>query len=208
MAHQGTMLTFPGKEVDEQIFVFVRRYPLAFLPTLALLVGVTLLGVVLVFFLGIGGVFTYSEQVLVGSAFLLFMLLFALIEFIDFYFDLHIVTDRRLVDIDQLKLFNRDVATLLLDDVQDVKAKTTGILATLFSFGDVTIQTAGTQPNFIFDDVRNPEQIAAIIIDLSDQSHRGVELAKRHPEGDIAAIIYDRTFPHTENHQNEVPMEV
>lgn len=206
MPHQGTMLNFPGKEIDEQVFIFVRRYPLAFLPTLALLVGVTILGITMIYFLGIGGVFSVSQQVLLGSAFLMFMMLFALIEFIDFYFDLYIVTDRRIVDIDQLKLFNRDVATLLLDDVQDAKAKTKGVLATFFSFGDVSIQSAGAQANFMFDDVKNPEAIAAMIIDLSDQSHRGVEVARRHPEGPIAAIIYDEELPHTPDHKDEIPI--
>lgn len=205
MPHAGTILNFPGQEADERIFVFVRRYPLAFLPTLALVSTVTILGIILIFLLGLGGdLISRSEQILLGSAFLLFMLLFTLIEFIDFYFDLHIVTDRRLVDIDQLRLFNRDVATLLLDDIQDVNSKTKGFLKTLFSFGDVMIQTAGSQPNFVFNDVKNPEKIAAIIIDLSDQTQMGVAIANRHPEGPVAAIVYDHEFPHTADHLNEV----
>lgn len=206
MPHGGTIINFPGQEADEQIFIFVRRFPLAFLSTFILIFLITLLGVIMIFFLGIGDFLSRSEQILLGSAFLLFMMLFTLIEFIDFYFDLNVVTDRRIVDIDQLRLFNRAVATLLLDDIQDAKAKTKGILPTLFDYGDVTIQTAGSLPNFIFNDVRHPEQIAAMILDLSDQAQSGVAVANRHPEGPIAAIIDDEMLPHTADHQNEIPI--
>lgn len=203
MAHSSALLNFPGKESDEQIYIFVRRYPVAFLPTFILLVGVTLLGLGLVALLGLEGYVSRNYQVLVGSAFILFMLLFALIEFIDFYFDLHILTDRRLVDINQLKLFNRSVSTLLLDDIQDVTSKSKGPFETLFNFGDVEIQTAGATPNFVFNDVKNPDVIAAMILDLSDQTQQGIAVADRHPEGPVAAIMFDETFPHTADHQNE-----
>jgi len=205
MPHSGTLINFPGQESDEQIFIYIRRYPVAFLPAAVLTLLVTGLGLAVIALLGIGTLFSQSELILIGSAFLLFMMLFGLIEFIDFYFDLHIVTDRRLVDIDQHRLFNRTVSELLLDDIQDVKAKSKGILATFFDFGDVMIQTAGTQANFEFTDVHHPNEVAAIIIDLSDQTQRGVPIADRHPEGPIAAIINDVMLPHTADHENELP---
>lgn len=205
MPHSGTLINFPGQESDEQIFIYVRRYPVAFLPAAILTLLATGFGLAIIGLLGIGNLFNTSEQVLIGSAFLLFMILFALIEFIDFYFDLHIVTDRRLVDIDQHRLFNRTVSELLLDDIQDVKSISKGFFATIFDFGDVTIQTAGSQPNFVFTDVRHPNEVAAIIIDLSDQTQQGVAVAERHPEGSVAAIINDVMYPHTSNHENETP---
>lgn len=195
MAHQNSILTFPGKEIDEQIFVFVRRYPLAFMPSLLLTLGVTVLGAIMISLLGIGDIIDHNVRVLLGSAFFLLMMLFGLIEFIDFYFDMHIVTDRRLVDIDQLRLFNRDVATLLLDDIQDVQSKTKGFFPTLFRYGDVIIQSAGAKPNFIFADIRFPERVAAIIIDLSDQTRQGITATSRHPEGEVAAILFDKVVP-------------
>lgn len=192
MAHQASLLTFPGKEIDENIFVFVRRFPLAFVPSLALTVVVAVLGGVLILLLGYGDIIGNTVRVLLASAFFLLMLLFGLIEFIDFYFDIHIVTDRRIVDIDQLRLFNRDVQTLLLDDIQDVQSKTKGFFPTLFNYGDVVIQSAGAKPNFIFSQIRHPENVAAIIIDLSDQTRRGVVPTERRPEGEIAAILFDK----------------
>lgn len=205
MPHGGTIIDFPGQEADEQIFIFTRRHVVAFLPTFAIVFFMTILGLVMIFFLGIGNILSYNQQLFIGSAFLLFMMLFTLIEFFDFYFDLHIVSDRRLVDIDQRKLFNRSVAELLLNDVQDVEANPKGILETFFDFGTVIIQTSGAKPNFEFDQIPHPKETAAMILDLSDQERRGVLAAERHPEGPIAAIIEGRMLPHTPDHRNEIP---
>lgn len=205
MPHGGTIINFPGQEADEQLFIFARRHPLAFLPQLATILAMTILGLVMIYFLGLGNVIAYNIQILVGSAFLLFMLLFTLFEFFDFYFDLNIATDRRIIDIDQKRLFNRDVAELLYEDVEDVNATVKGILATFFDFGDVAIQTAGTTPNFLFDQIAHPREIAAIILDISDQQANGVPPTARHPEGTAAAVIDGVIYPHTADHKNEIP---
>lgn len=208
MPHGGTIISFPGQEVDEKIFVFLRRHPVAFLPTFLTILLMTILGIVMIFFLGIDArlnLLSDNGQILLGSAFLLFMMLFALAAFFDFYFDLNIVTDRRIIDIDQHMLFSRSMSELLLEDIQDVASKVTGILATFFDFGDVNIQTAGAKPNFTFSQVPHPREVAAIIVDLSEQQQRGVPIADRHPEGSVAAVVDGRIYPHSADHQNEIP---
>jgi hypothetical protein len=81
----------------------------------------------------------------------------------------------------------------------------TGIFATLFDFGNVEIQTAGTKPNFSFEQITHPNEVAAIILDISDQYRAGVAEVNRHPEGPVAAIINGRILPHTPDHLNEIP---
>ncbi len=202
MPHAGTILRFPGQEADERIFVFVRRYFVAFLPTLLLVVFISLFGI---FILGFMAQFIeFNIVLLFGSAYLLFILLFTLVSFFDFYFDLNVVTDRRVIDIEQNRLFSRSVSELLFEDIEDVDSKVNGILETFFDYGDVMIQTAGAKPNFIFEQVHHPNQIAAIILDLSDQQTRGIAVADRHPEGPVAGIIDDRLVPHTPDHLDEL----
>lgn len=203
MPHGGTIINFPGQESDEQIFIFTRRHVAAFLPILGMIFLMAFLGVAVAVVLA--GLIDYNIALLLGSAFLLFLLLFTLAEFFDFYFDLYIVTDRRVIDIDQNRFFNRSVAELLFEDVQDVESSTKGILATIFNYGNVEIQSAGTKPNFTFSQVGSPNQVAAIILDISDQQTRGVAQELRHPEGPIAAIIDGKALPHTADHKNEIP---
>lgn len=202
MPHGGTIINFPGQESNEQVYIFTRRHPAAFLPILATIFLMIVLGLLILFFLS--SFLAYNFVLLLGSAYLLFLALFTIVEFFDFYFDLYIATDRRVADIDQNKFFNRSISELLYEDVQDVEAKENGILATLFGFGDVEIQTAGARPNFTFSQVGNPREVAAIILDISDQQTRGVAQELRHPEGPIAAVIDGRLLPHTADHQHEV----
>ncbi len=197
MAHDDRpQVTFPDQQPDEEVFVYARRYWVAFLPVLLFTLLVTVLGLVMIFFLANGGI-DRNIVVLTGSGFLLLMLVLILIEFFDFYFDLHIVTDRRVVDIDQRRLFDRQIAKLLLEDVQDVETSVKGILPTFFNYGDVTIQTAGTKPNFIFNQIQHPKEVAAIILDLSEQTRNGVPTAERRPNGEMAAIIDGVKIPNT-----------
>lgn len=207
MPHGGTIINFPGQESDEPVFILARRYPFAFLPILAFIVMMTVFGLAVVFLLGIGNIIPYNIQIMIGSLFLLFMLLFTIVDFFDFYFDLNLVTNRRIVDIGQEKLFSRKIAQLLLEDIQDVDARTKGYLGTLLDFGDVEIQTAGTKPNFKFEMVRHPNEIGAMILDLSSQARSGVLAASRHPRGSVAAIINEKMLPHTADHLDEVPID-
>ena len=192
MAHDSAGLKFPGQETDERIFVYTRRYFFAFLPTAFLILAMIVLGSSLFYIISsINNNFSNNNLILLSSAFTLFMLLFALIEFFDFYFDVYIVTDRRIVDIDQYRLFNRSVASLSLEDLQDVKANTKGFFPTLLDYGDVLIQTAGTANNFLFEQVKHPNEISSMIIDLSEQGRDGLAVEARMPTGEIKMILND-----------------
>lgn len=74
------------------------------------------------------------------------------------------VTRTSLVDVDQSSLFDRKISTLNLEQVQDVTVRQHGLLATFWDFGDVVVQTAGELPEFIFDTVPHPQQIATEIL--------------------------------------------
>lgn len=94
----------------------------------------------------------------------------------DWYLDLFIVTDKRIIDIDQKRLFDRDVATLWFDRIEDVSVETRGILRTFIGYGTLRIQTAGERREFIIRDIPNPESIKERIRNARDAAlhHSGV----------------------------------
>lgn len=59
-----------------------------------------------------------------------------------YYLDLWVITDRRLIVIEQLGFFNRKTSNFRLERLQDVKVRVNGIIATLLNFGTVRAQTA------------------------------------------------------------------
>lgn len=60
-----------------------------------------------------------------------------------YYLDLWIVTDRRIISVDQIHFFNRTVAIFRLERLQDIEYRVNGILPTFLNFGVISAQTAG-----------------------------------------------------------------
>ncbi len=104
--------------------------------------------------------------ILGGSAWYLFNLLLFFTNFTDFFLDVWIVTNERIVAINQRGLFARDVTQTRLYQVQDVKTEVRGPIQTLANFGDVIVQTAGTAGKLVFDNVPHPNEIARKIMEL------------------------------------------
>lgn len=163
---------FPGQQPDEKIIMFIRRHWISFLGFIGMVFGMIL---IMFFFYVILALFFYdffsawiSPLILLASAYVLFLSAFFLVGWIDYYFDIVIITDRRIIDIRQKGLFARDIYELDILHIEDVSAKTTGILPTIFRYGDVYVQTAGTSPNFTFKSVPNPGKISRQIMALYD----------------------------------------
>lgn len=69
--------------------------------------------------------------------------------FINHFLDRWIVTNERIIDIDQKDFWSRNVSSILLVRVQDVESDVSGFFHTLFGFGRVTIESAGADKNKI-----------------------------------------------------------
>ncbi len=166
--------SFPNQKKDEKVYIFIRRHPLAFLPFLLLILGMIFVFVSIVLFIWFYNPEFFSGSgknllVLGTSAYFLFVLVVFMIGWLDFYFDVHIVTSERVVDIDQFGLFHRRIDELALDQVEDVSHSIRGFLGTVFNYGVVEVQTAGTARNFFLEDVSNPAKIAQNILSLSER---------------------------------------
>lgn len=94
---------------------------------------------------------------------------FALVNFIVWYFNVYIVTNERIIDVDFLHLLYKQLSSTRIARIQDVTYKLGGVIRSLFDFGDVFIQTAGTEPNFEFEAVPHPEAVVRKISELMEQ---------------------------------------
>lgn len=190
----------PHRGSDESIYIFARPYFLAFLPWLAIGIALVVLGVALVtlvlasFPRLIADPLAHNVFVLMTSAYFLFILPFMTVAFIDYYYDIMVVTDRRLVDIDQNNLFSRPISELSLEQIEDVTSITEGYLSSLFDYGTIHVQTAGSQNNFEYQHIRHPREVAGVILDLSDQAKESVGQGHLRPSGNVKAVINDTIY--------------
>ncbi len=163
---------FPGQEQDEKIISVIRKhwfnYLIFFIFAVIMMIPIV---VVLVYWFLNPDIFIASLRsimILIISAYILSSLAILLIGIVDYYLDIYILTDKRIVDINQVGLFNRQISEVHLHQIQDVNAKVQGFFETIFHFGDVNIQTAGEQSNFIFSTVPHPYTIAKRILELHE----------------------------------------
>ena len=84
----------------------------------------------------------------------------------DYYLDVWIITNQRLIDIEQKGFFNRSVSELDLKKIQDITSSVSGAIPTMFGFGNIHIQTAAEENKFEIKSVPHPVTARRKIIEL------------------------------------------
>jgi hypothetical protein len=84
------------------------------------------------------------------------------------YFSLYIITDQRIVHIEQRGFFHRQVVELGHDKIQNVNYEIPGMWATLFHYGTIVVQTY--VGDLVLETIYKPEKV-----------HRGIsEIVREH----------------------------
>jgi len=78
-------------------------------------------------------------------------------EWFTWYNDVYILTNEKIINIEQNSLFHRTVSETTWDKVQDVTFEVKGVLSTLFDFGSIHVQTAGAKDVIEFTSIAHPE---------------------------------------------------
>ena len=128
----------------------------------------------------LGNAFWAPVGLLLLSMYLLMTAVITMAQVTDYFLDMWIVTNERIINIEQRGLFSRVVSEMRLNQVQDISSHTHGFLETFLTYGDVTIQTAGEKLQFHFKNIDNPDDVKLTIARLV------TECKKRHGDGSIA----------------------
>ncbi|MFA5961386.1 MAG: PH domain-containing protein [Parcubacteria group bacterium] len=112
------------------------------------------------------GAISPSLFLFLENIFLIFIWLFFFIIWIDYYFDVWIVTNERIVNIEQKGLFSRGISELELENIQDITVEVQGIIPTFLNYGNLYVQTAAEKERFIFKHVPNPYAIKDLVMNL------------------------------------------
>lgn len=90
-------------------------------------------------------------------------LAYAFEKFLSWYFDVYIITDERVIDIEFNNLLDKKFAEAKISMIQDVSSRVAGISQTMFNYGDVRIQTAAEIPELSFEKVPNPDKVIKVL---------------------------------------------
>jgi membrane protein YdbS with pleckstrin-like domain len=159
---------------DEQVLIKLRKHWfILFQETIGtVLVGVCALFLA-VFALNLGvlpeSVVSAEAVVLLGALWLLLIWLGLAVIWTNYYLDVWIVTDRRIVNIEQVGLFNRRIVTWRMERVQDVTTEIGSFIQTMFNFGSIQVETAGpTAEIAMIRGIPDPERVKQTILNQVD----------------------------------------
>lgn len=156
---------FMNKDSEELVVILVRKHPITNLPwifvALLMLVAPLALTVVPLF-----GFLPATFQTIGVLFWYLITLAFVFEEFLSWFFNVNIVTDERVFDVDFNNLLYREITDAQISQIQDVTVKIGSAIRTILNYGDVHIQTAGEVPEIEFQAVPNPDRIAKILREL------------------------------------------
>ena len=165
---------FPSQDEDEKIFLVVRAH--WFVLFLKIIVWLFFVAALLLFNFyapdTLPGLFTGRAELITSlfvQIYTLFLVVSLFLIWLLWYLNIQVVTDRRIVDVDQVGLFSHVVSELHIENIEDVTSETNGLFGHLFGYGMVYVQTAGTKGNFEFDNVPDPGLINKLLLDLYEK---------------------------------------
>jgi len=184
----------PKLRKDEKIEIFLRKHTMFLVIPLSVIIAIIIMPTIFIFYL-INFTFFFSQPpiknllIIIASSYALIMCGYALYTWFRYYFSYLIVTNQRLIEIEQKGLFNRNTSELELIRIEDVKALIHGVLATFFHYGDVLVETAGaTSENFLFEKIPHASYVSTKILELSQKA-----LEEQQPEvgGRMASVLLE-----------------
>ena len=166
-----------GFELDpgESVVRVVHRHFMDLIPTLALAGLLALVAAALAYMLG------YTPQTMPFPPILMTALIGVMltISVVMVLVGVHVYrnnflvfTNIHLVQVEQLALFQKRVSQLNFEKVEDVTGRRTGILQSLFNYGNVEIQSASEREKFIFKHAPDPHDVADEAMRLHEISLR------------------------------------
>lgn len=110
--------------------------------------------------------------ILSASIYLLTIYLLLFFRFLMYYLDIWIVTNDRIIDINQHGFFSVTISELDLFRVQDVTVNIKGVFPTLFHYGNIRVETASANQHITFHNIPHSNSIREELVRLSDEDRK------------------------------------
>lgn len=113
----------------------------------------------------ISGVYSFLLLII----FWMFYSMFLYVNWLNYELDIFVITNNRIVCVEQKSFLNRTVGECTLDKLQEIGIETKGLFANLLDFWTVTISTAGSTTNFDMRFVPTPMKHSRHINNIVDR---------------------------------------
>lgn len=165
-------ISFEIQDHEEKIVLVLRQHPITQIKSVLMIL---FLFVFLPFLLKVAGLTAVLPDKfrVAGNIFLVFLAIgMAFRSFLMWFFNVYIITDERIIDVDFISMIYKNISTAKIDNIEDITKKSSGIIANLFDYGTILIQTAATKNEFEFDHVPHPAKVVKLLNELVIEEER------------------------------------
>ncbi len=168
-----TLTYFPGQKTDEKIKIIVGKHWIVHLKSALNFLFLFILPAALF----LSAIITFPDffSTVAGKTSTVLMLTYCLFALINVYnkflndaMDVIIITDHRIIGIDQVGYLKRRISETPITQVQDVECEQVGTLANIFDYGAIEVQTAADKITFSITHADKPQAACRHILDIKD----------------------------------------
>lgn len=159
--------TFRGRRSGEKVLLTVRQHVWLLMPIV--IVWLLLIAAIIVLFTWLGASKISSFGLV---AILLFGGLYSFYQWFLWNNGTYIITNQRVIKIEQNSLFDREIAEAEIERIQEISTEIKGPIRTMLNFGTVKIQTASNTGNVDLENVTNPYDIQQEIVRIQHEAAR------------------------------------
>jgi uncharacterized membrane protein YdbT with pleckstrin-like domain len=154
-------IQFESQHSDEKVIVLVRRHPITFVPWI--ITSLMLFFIPFIVNVFLIQILSVSQVLFVNFFWFSAIFSYIFVNIISWLFNVGIITNERVIDIDYTLILNKEFTGTSIEDITDATARTHGFVRSLFNFGDVFVQTAGSNQDIDFLAVPHPSDVVSMI---------------------------------------------
>ncbi len=168
-------MRFPGQHEGEKIEFLVRKH---WIMDVKIAVVVLMLCIIPAMIL-VSAIFAYWPDFFSGGrtiltliflVYLMYAFLIIYIKWLNEELDLIIITNKRVINLDQVTFMERTVSESNLNQIQDVKGIEKGVLSNLLHYGNLEIHTASHKRVFFIENIPNPFGTAKRLLEIRNKA--------------------------------------
>lgn len=162
---------FDSQAREEQVVLLLRKHPITQLKQTVL----TVLAAFFPFMIGFTPLLdSLPSRFQLGFFIGWYLLLIGFIfeSFLVWFFNVYIITDERIIDVDFLSLVYKNISSAKIDNIEDITTTTGGVMASIVDYGTIKIQTAAERTEFEFEDVPHPAKVTSLLNEMILEEER------------------------------------
>lgn len=173
-----THAVFEGEDSDEKIILTLRKHHITNVRWVVIALFMFFVPIILRTVLRIDGVTIIENlpttyKIILNLFWYILTFGFILTSYLTWFYNVHLVTNKRIVDIDFVGLIHRRFSEAFLFNIEDLTHQISGMSQVIFHYGSVHIQTAGELRELDFERIPKPAKVQDIISDLAAATKGG-----------------------------------